>query len=106
MSIKAMAVPFRGGAPPESPAPGRALTPAPAPLKGGPAAPSFQALYAEHVCFVWRSLRLLGVAPEHLEDAVQDTFAVVARQLSSFEGRSSLATWLFGISQRVAANHH
>jgi len=66
---------------------------------------SFPALYNQHARFVWRSLRLLGVAPEHLEDAVQDTFAVVARQLASFEGRSALSTWIFSIAQRVAANH-
>jgi RNA polymerase sigma-70 factor (ECF subfamily) len=66
---------------------------------------SFRAIYNEHARFVWRSLRLLGVAPEQLEDAVQDTFAVVARQLASFEGRSALSTWIFSIAQRVAANH-
>jgi RNA polymerase sigma-70 factor (ECF subfamily) len=65
---------------------------------------SFRAVYNEHARFVWRSLRLLGVSPEHLEDAVQDTFAVVARQLASFEGRSALSTWIFSIAQRVAAN--
>jgi len=65
---------------------------------------SFPALYNQHARFVWRSLRLLGVAPEHLEDAVQDTFTVVARQLASFEGRSELSTWIFSIAQRVAAN--
>lgn len=64
----------------------------------------FDALYDEHFEFVWRSLRLLGVAPELLEDVTQDVFSVVARQLEAFEGRSSVRTWLFAILQRVAAN--
>ena len=48
---------------------------------------------------------MLGVARASLEDAVQDVFGVVSRQLPRFEGRSSLRTWLFGIVQYTAANH-
>jgi len=66
---------------------------------------SFPELYECHFDFVWRSLRLLGVSDEALEDAAQDTFSVVHRQLSSFEGRSALRTWLFAILYRVAANY-
>jgi RNA polymerase sigma-70 factor, ECF subfamily len=66
---------------------------------------AFAEVYQRHFQFVWRSLRLLGVPPEHLEDAAQDTFAVVARQLAEFEGRSSLSTWIFAIGQRIAANY-
>jgi RNA polymerase sigma-70 factor, ECF subfamily len=66
---------------------------------------SFEHVYEEQLDFVWRSLRLLGVKPEHLEDAAQDAFSVVGRRLAQFEGRSSLRTWIFGIVQRVAANH-
>jgi RNA polymerase sigma-70 factor (ECF subfamily) len=65
----------------------------------------FEQVYETHFDFVWRSLRLLGVGPELVEDATQDTFSVVSRQLAQFEGRSSLRTWLFAILQRVAANH-
>jgi RNA polymerase sigma-70 factor (ECF subfamily) len=50
-------------------------------------------------------LRLLGVADEVVEDALQDTFSVVSRQLDQFEGRSSLRTWIFAILHRVAANY-
>jgi RNA polymerase sigma-70 factor (ECF subfamily) len=64
----------------------------------------FDQVYEEHFEFVWRSLRLLGVAPELLEDVTQDVFSVVARQLDDFEGRASVRTWLFAILQRVAAN--
>jgi RNA polymerase sigma-70 factor, ECF subfamily len=65
---------------------------------------SFDRVYEEHFEFVWRSLRLLGIPAEALEDAVQDTFSVVSRQLATFEGRSQLSTWLFQILRRVAAN--
>ncbi|MEY2933659.1 MAG: hypothetical protein RL033_4408 [Pseudomonadota bacterium] len=65
----------------------------------------FEEVYEQYFEFVWRSLRLLGVARESLDDAVQDTFGVIVRQLPLFEGRSSLRTWVYGIAQRVAANH-
>jgi RNA polymerase sigma-70 factor, ECF subfamily len=74
-------------------------------VPGGGGALDFRQVYVQHFQFVWRSLRLLGVPPESLEDAAQDTFAVVSRQLADFEGRSSLSTWIFAIGQRVAANH-
>jgi RNA polymerase sigma-70 factor (ECF subfamily) len=65
----------------------------------------FDEVYERHFDFVWRSLRLLGLPSQAVEDAAQDTFSVVSRQLARFEGRSSLRTWLFAILQRVAANH-
>jgi RNA polymerase sigma-70 factor, ECF subfamily len=104
MSTEAERLEFQAGAPREGD--GRENVPLP-PLGivGSRAQPSFHAIYLEHVHFVWRSLRLLGVPLESLEDAVQDTFAVVAQKLPSFEGRSAVATWIFGVVQRVAANH-
>jgi RNA polymerase sigma-70 factor, ECF subfamily len=78
----------------------------PAPAAARAATPlDFETVYEQHFDFVWRSLRLLGVASEAAEDAVQDTFSVVSRQLPHFEGRSALRTWLFAILARVAANH-
>ncbi len=67
--------------------------------------PSFEALYEEYFNFVWRSLRRLGVGAASLDDAVQDVFVVVHRRLAEFEGRSSIKTWLFGITLRVAQEH-
>jgi RNA polymerase sigma factor (sigma-70 family) len=72
---------------------------------GGESASSFEEVYERYFEFVWRSLRVLGVARESLDDAVQDTFGVIVRQLPYFEGRSSLRTWVYGVAQRVAANH-
>jgi RNA polymerase sigma-70 factor (ECF subfamily) len=65
----------------------------------------FERVYDEHFAFVWRTLRLLGVVEGVLEDAAQDVFAVVSRQLPEFAGRSSLRTWVFAIVQRTAANY-
>jgi RNA polymerase sigma-70 factor, ECF subfamily len=67
--------------------------------------PDFARVYVEHFDFACRSLSLLGVAPDGLEDAAQDVFGVVSRRLVDFDARASLRTWLFAIVQRVAANH-
>jgi len=73
-------------------------------LPGALQRPSFEAVYEEQFDFVWRSLLLLGVASSAVEDAAQEVFSVVSRQLGQFEGRASIRTWLFAILQRVAAN--
>jgi len=65
----------------------------------------FEDVYERYFEFVWRSLRMLGVARVSLDDAVQDVFGTISRQLPRFEGRSSLRTWVFGITQHTAANH-
>ena len=44
-------------------------------------------------------LRMLGT-PQDAEDVLQNTFINMLTHLSSFEGRSSLSTWLY----RIAAN--
>ena len=44
-------------------------------------------------------LRMLG-NPQDAEDVLQNTFLNALTHLSSFEGRSSLSTWLY----RIAAN--
>lgn len=66
---------------------------------------AFERLYDQHFAFVWRTLRLLGVAEVALEDAAQDVFAVVSHKLATFAGRSSLRTWIFAIVQNTASNH-
>jgi RNA polymerase sigma-70 factor (ECF subfamily) len=38
-------------------------------------------------------------------DLTQKVFLVVNQKLAGFEGRSQLATWLFGICQRVASDY-
>lgn len=63
---------------------------------------AFRAVYDEHFRFVWRSLRRLGVREHDVPDAAQEVFLVVHRKLGSFEGRSKMTTWLYGIAYRVA----
>lgn len=74
-------------------------------LRVSSAAPlDFACVYLEHFDFACRSLRLLGVAPDALEDAAQDVFGIVSKRLADFSGEASLRTWIFAIVQRVASN--
>jgi RNA polymerase sigma-70 factor (ECF subfamily) len=64
-----------------------------------------EAVYQQHADFVWRSLQHLGVRDADLEDLAQEVFVTVHRKLSSFDGRSKLTTWLFGICLHLAQRH-
>ncbi len=67
-----------------------------------PAGPlAFDRAYDEHFDLVWRVLQRIGVPPAALDDALQDVFLVVHRRLAEFEQRSSLRTWIVGITLRV-----
>jgi RNA polymerase sigma-70 factor (ECF subfamily) len=70
-----------------------------------PEAVSFEAVYDTYFPFVWRSALRLGVPLAHADDVVQEVFLVVHRKLAEFEGRSTLKTWLYGITLRVARVH-
>ena len=63
---------------------------------------SFQRLYEEHLDFVWRTLRRLGVPPTDLPDVAQEVFLVVHRRLPDFEPRARVTTWLFPICMHAA----
>lgn len=65
----------------------------------------FRELYDAHFALVWRALRRLGVPSSDVMDLTQKVFTVTFTNLSQFEGRSSIATWLYGICNRVAAGH-
>jgi RNA polymerase sigma-70 factor (ECF subfamily) len=80
-----------------------ASTPAAAP-ELVPEVHDFELVYREYFDFACRSLRLLGVSSDALEDAAQDVFGIAARRLGEFEGRSSIKTWIFAIVQGVASN--
>ena len=62
---------------------------------------TFQAVYDAHFSFVWRSVRRLGIADGAVDDVVQDIFVIVHKRLDSFEERSSMKSWLFGIALHV-----
>jgi RNA polymerase sigma-70 factor, ECF subfamily len=66
--------------------------------------PGFEQLYQLYFGFTWRVLGHLGVTAHGIDDAVQEVWLTVHRRLPSFEGRSALKTWLFGIALNVARN--
>jgi RNA polymerase sigma-70 factor, ECF subfamily len=65
----------------------------------------FRSIYEKNFAFAWRTLRRYGVRGADLEDAIQEVFTIVHRKFSTFEGRSTLRTWVFGIARRVARDH-
>jgi len=81
---------------------GQDSTRSPAP---GAEIPVFQDVYARHAAFVWRTLRRLGVREADVEDVAQETFVVVHRKLSEFNGLSSIKTWVFGICIKMASDY-
>ena len=64
--------------------------------------PSFENVYDTYFPYVWRSVQRLGVPTAAADDVVQEVFMVVYRKLPEFEGRSTVKTWLYGITLRVA----
>jgi len=78
----------------------------PAALAGAESpAPSFEEVFRTCAPFVWRASRRLGVRERDVEDVCQEVFVAVHRKLDSFEGRSSVRTWLYGICVHAASNH-
>ena len=62
-------------------------------------------LYGEHAAFLTRVLiRLVGDGP-HVDDLLQETFLVAYRKRETFDGRSAVRTWLYGIAARLAMRH-
>jgi RNA polymerase sigma-70 factor, ECF subfamily len=64
-----------------------------------------RSIYDAHGDFIWLSLQRLGVQPADMDDVAQEVFMIVHRRLDSFDRKTRLATWLFGICLRVAANY-
>ena len=64
---------------------------------------AFEALMHRHGPMVLRICRRVLHDPQDAEDAFQATFLVLAHRAGSIRRRDSLASWLFGVSQRVAA---
>ena len=59
-------------------------------------------VYDEHVDYVHRCLRSLGLSDAAHDDAIQDVFLVVHDKLARFDGKAQLRTWLYAIAVRVA----
>jgi RNA polymerase sigma-70 factor (ECF subfamily) len=63
-------------------------------------------VYYEHVDFVWRNARRLGVHESSADDVVQEVFIVVQRRLPDYDGRASMRSWIFGILAHVVHHYH
>jgi RNA polymerase sigma-70 factor (ECF subfamily) len=61
-------------------------------------------LVDEHLDFVWRSLRRLGLSASDAEDAAQEVFLVVSRRLEDIR-LGSEKSFLAGTAVRVAQTH-
>ncbi len=66
--------------------------------------PTFDEIYRDHLGFVWRTLRSLGVPESSVEDATHEVFVVVHRRWADWDRRSKATTWLYGIARGVARN--
>lgn len=60
----------------------------------------FDALYRLYHPRLWRFLQPMLKQPELVEEALNDTLMVVWQRAASFDGRSKLSTWIFGIAYR------
>ncbi len=90
-----------GGTPrPESAAP-RPI--APAVVSPHEHVPEFAELVNEHLDFVWRLLRRLGLSPADADDAAQHVFMLADSKRSQFSPDKA-RTFLYGMAWRVAAN--
>ena len=61
---------------------------------------AIQAVADAYLQQILRAARATGLSLQEAEDATQATFEVVMHNASSFEGRSHVRTWLFGILYR------
>lgn len=61
----------------------------------------FARVYEEYFDFVWRFVAHHGVSEAVQDDVVQEVFVIVHARLSSFEGRSTLRSWIGGITRNV-----
>ena len=66
---------------------------------------SFREIHDGYFGFVWRYAANRGVPAMAIDDVVQEVFVVVHNRLESFEGRSSLKTWLAGIAYNVVRGY-
>jgi RNA polymerase sigma-70 factor, ECF subfamily len=72
---------------------------------------TFKNFYENHVEFVWRQARRLGVDDAAIDDVVQQVFLVAHRRFSEFRledfhgGRGSTRAWVFAILSRVVRQH-
>lgn len=67
--------------------------------------PDISAVFREYLPFVYRALLRLGVSDGDADDVCQEVFMVVLKKLDTFEARSHLRTWIYGIVIRTASDY-
>ncbi len=67
--------------------------------------PDLSTIYRAHVRDVARWAERLAGPGFDLPDLVHEVFEIAQRKLRSFRGDSSMATWLFGITDMVVRHH-
>jgi len=65
----------------------------------------FEAIFRDMAPYVLRVLPRMGVRDADLDDVAQEVFLAVHKSLPSFEGRSQLRTWVYGICIRTCSNY-
>ncbi len=66
---------------------------------------TFREIHDAYYGFVWRYAKNRGVPPMAVDDVAQEVFVVVHHRLPSYEGRSSLKTWIAGIAYNVVRGY-
>ena len=67
---------------------------------------AFHELVERHAASLYRLAHALMGNTDDAEDVMQETFLGAFQNMSSFQGRSSVRTWLVGILTRQAARRH
>jgi RNA polymerase sigma-70 factor (ECF subfamily) len=62
-------------------------------------------LFDQYEADVRRFIGQLGVRPAEVDDLVQMTFLDVPHAAASFDGRSAVRSWLFGLAAMVVRRH-
>ena len=71
--------------------------------EAAPTTRRLERLFAAHYAWVWRTLRRLGVPEASVDDAAQQVFLVVSKNLERVEKQSERA-YLMSVALRVASN--
>lgn len=73
---------------------------------GPPGTPlDFSTVFAEHIRYLWCSLRRLGIAERDLEDVTHEVFLRIHAQLPQQDPEKPIRPWLFGFALGMASNY-
>ncbi len=74
-------------------------------VKPAPEVPAFTEIAAREGEFLWLTLQRMGVRHADCQDVVQNVLVIVHKKLHTYDGRSPLRSWLYGICAREASVH-